>query len=62
MVVSSTVEGWGAVGVLGQPSLLEEETLTLQERDLDVLAVHGDPSPMLQLHEVAVRVGQADSD
>lgn len=50
------------MGELGQPSLLREEAPTLQERDLDVLAVHGDPSPMLQLHEVAVRVGQADSD
>lgn len=52
----------GTVGELGQPSLLGEEGLTLQEGDLDVLAIHGDPSPMLQLHEAAVRAGQANSD
>lgn len=44
------------------PSLCEEKGPTLQERDLDIVAIHGDPSPMLQLHEAIMQAGQADSN
>lgn len=33
----------------------------MQERHLDVLAIHGDSSPMLQLHKAVVQSRQADS-
>jgi len=45
----------------GHHGVLDAE-VTLQERDLDILAVHGHASPMLQLHKAVVQSGQADSD
>lgn len=35
---------------------------TLQERDLDILAIHRQASPVLQLHEAVVQSRQADGD
>lgn len=58
----STAEGWGTEGKRGDPSLCAEEGPTLQEGDLDIVAIHGNPSPMFQLHKAVVRAGQADSD
>lgn len=35
---------------------------TLQKGHLDILSIHGHTAPMLQLHQVAVQVWQADGD
>lgn len=50
----STAEGAGAAG--------EEEGPTLQEGQLDILAIYSNPSSVLQLHQAVVQAGQADSD
>lgn len=57
----ATVRGGGAESELGW-GFRGRRAPTLQEGNLDVLAVQGDATPVLQLQEAVVRAGQADGD
>lgn len=45
-------------GKLRQPGAWWRREPTLKQGDLDILAVHGDSSSVLQLHETVVQGGQ----